>query len=345
MQKTLKEIAKFIEGEIIGNDKVQITGAAGIKEAQVGDITFLSNPKYLPFLEKTNASAVITSRQIDKAPVSIIRTENPSLAFAKAISLFKPEDTSHPKGIHQSVLFGKDVLLGKNVNIGPYVVIEDGVAIGDNTIIYSGTYIAHHSEIGNNVLIYPNVSIREHVKIGSRVVIQSGVVIGSEGFGFVTIDGKHHRIPQIGEVLIEDDVEIGANVTIDRARFNKTIIGKGTKIDNLVQIAHNVVIGENCFIISLTGLSGSSSIGNNVTIAGQAGVAGHVHIGDGTIVAGRAGVTKSIPENSFVSGYPAKPHEVAKNIHACVQNLPRLYEQVKELKKELQSIKEQQKNG
>ncbi len=338
MQKTLREIAALIDGEIIGDDNVVITGVAGIKEAVPGDITFLANPKYIPFIEKTKASAIIVSPDIKSAPKPIICLENPSLGFEKVVLLFSQFRVRHPKGIHPTAVLGKDVSLGKNVAIGPYVIIEDDVCLGDNTIIYAGSYIGHSAKIGCDTLIYANVTIRESVNIGNRVVVHSGTVIGSDGFGFATINGKHHRIPQIGTVVIEDDVDIGSNVTIDRARFDKTIIGKGTKIDNLVQIAHNVVIGENSIIVAQVGISGSTNIGNGVTFAGQSGAAGHLTVGDGGIVAGRAGVIKSIPANTMVSGFPAKPHEIAKKVNACVQNLPKLYEKVNSLKKKIEEL-------
>lgn len=338
MQKTLKEIAAIINGEVIGDESVVITGVAGIKEAGRGDITFLANPKYIPFIEKTQAAAIIVSRDIKSALKPIICLENPSLGFEKVVLLFSQFEVKHPKGIHPTAVLGKDVCLGKNVSIGPYVIIDDNVSLGDNTIIYGGSYIGHSTQVGSDTLIYANVTIRESVHIGNRVVVHSGTVIGSDGFGFAAINGKHHRIPQIGTVVIEDDVDIGSNVTIDRARFDKTIIGKGTKIDNLVQIAHNVVIGEDSIIVAQVGISGSTNIGKGVTLAGQSGVAGHLTVGDGAIVAGRAGVIKSIPANTVVSGFPAKPHETAKKVNACVQNLPKLYEKVNALKKKIEEL-------
>ncbi len=338
MQKTLKEIAALINGEVVGDDSVVITGVSGIKEARPGDITFLANPKYIPFIETTQASAIITSRDIKDASKPIIRLADPSLGFEKVVLFFSKVEVKHPKGIHPTVILGKGACLGKNAAIGPYVIIEDNVLVGDNTIIYGGCYIGHSAQIGSDTLIYANVTIRESVTIGNRVVVHSGTVIGSDGFGFASINGKHLRIPQIGTVVIEDDVDIGSNVTIDRARFNKTIIGKGTKIDNLVQIAHNVVIGENSIIVAQVGISGSTNIGKGVTLAGQSGVAGHLTVGDGVIVAARAGVIKSVPANTIVSGFPAKPHETAKRVNACVQNLPKLYENVKSLKKKIEEM-------
>lgn len=338
MQKTLKEIAKLIDGEIVGNANIVIKGVCGIKEAKEGDITFIANPKYIPLIEETRASAIITSREITDSSKPIVRTENPSLAFAKLLSLVSPNHTKHPTGIHPTAILGKNVKLGKDVAIGAYVVIEDKVSLGNKTIIYAGCYIGHHTIIGKETLIYPNVSIRERVSIGDRVIIHSGTVVGSDGFGFATVKGIHQKIPQIGIVEIQDDVEIGANVTIDRARFDKTVIGKGTKIDNLVQIAHNVMIGENSIIVAQAGISGSTVIGKGVVLAGQAGLVGHINVGDGAIVMAQAGVTKSVPANTKVSGYPARPHDTAKEINALLHNLPRLYKKVDELKNKIQDL-------
>lgn len=339
IRKTLKEIAEFLEGEVLGDEKTVITGISGIKEAKPGDLTFLANPRYAHLMSTTKATAVITSRDITEAPVPIIRTDNPSLAFAKMISLLLP-DEQLPSGIHPTAVLGKNVKLGRDVAIQPYVVVDDNAEIGDRSIIYAGCYIGHHTRVGSDCLIYPNVTIRERIEVGNRVIIHSGTVIGSDGFGFATIKGVHHKIPQIGTVAIEDNVEIGANVTIDRARFGKTLIGRGTKIDNLVQIAHNVVIGENSIIIAQTGISGSTVIGKNVTIAGQAGLVGHITVGDNAVIAAQAGVTKSVPSGICVSGYPAKPHEKAKRINAFVQKLPELFKLVKKLEEKMNQLEQ-----
>lgn len=341
MPKTLKEIAEFIDGELVGDANIIITGISGIKEAVEGDITFLANPKYLPLIKKTHASAIITSQDIETSSKPIIRTENPSLAFAKTVSFIAPSQIKHPVGIHPTVILGKDVSLGQDVAIGPYTVIEDNVSIGDKSIIYSGCFLGHDTKIGSDVLIYPNVSIRERITVGNRVIIHSGTVLGSDGFGFATVEGLHQKIPQIGVIEIGDDVEIGANVTIDRARFDKTIIGRGTKIDNLVQIAHNVVIGDNSIVVAQVGISGSTTIGKNVILAGQVGLVGHISIGDNAVVMAQSGVSKSIPPGTMVWGYPAKPANIAKRVNACVQNLPRLYKTITELKKKVEELEKQ----
>jgi UDP-3-O-[3-hydroxymyristoyl] glucosamine N-acyltransferase len=338
MKKTLNEIAKLIDGKVIGDGDILINGVSGIREAAEGEITFLANSKYSPLMDKTRAAAIITSADAQETTKPIIITENPSLAFVKIISMFMPDDTGHPSGIDYTAVIGKNVSLGKDVTIGAYSVIGDNVTIGDNVIIYAGCYIGHHTKIGAQTLIYPHVSIRERISVGKGVIIHSGAVIGSDGFGFATIKGAHHKIPQVGTVEIHDDVEIGANVTIDRARFDKTVIGRGTKIDNLVQIGHNVVIGENSLIVAQVGIAGSTIVGNNVTIGGQVGVVGHINIGDNAIVTAQSGVAKAVPADSMVSGYPARPFMTTQRVNASLQNLPKLFNQVRELKKKIEEL-------
>ncbi|MCM8786883.1 MAG: UDP-3-O-(3-hydroxymyristoyl)glucosamine N-acyltransferase [Candidatus Omnitrophica bacterium] len=341
MKLTLKEIAELIEGQIVGDSGIVITGVAGIKEAKEGDITFLANPKYLPLLKVTGASAIIVNKDIEKISKPIIKTANPSLAFSKLANIFYPQDIIHPKGIHPTAIISSTAHLDKNVAVGAYTIIEDEVYIGENTIIYGNCYIGVKTKIGSNCLIYPNVTIRERIEIKNNVIIHSGTVIGSDGFGFVSVDGVYQKIPQIGSVLIEDDVEIGACVTIDRARFDKTIIGKGTKVDNLVQIAHNVVIGENCIIVAQAGISGSTTLGNRVILAGQVGLVGHINIGDDVVVMAKSGVSKDIPNNTKVFGYPAREHNEAKRILGFINRLPHLYKKISELEKKIKELEEQ----
>ena len=338
MKKTVKELSRVLGGEVVGDENIVITGICGIKEAQEGDITFLANSRYVSLAAATKASCILTTKDVVIPSKTLIRTDNPSWAFAKVMSIWAPDSAKKPKGIHPSAVIGKDVKLGKDVAIQPYVVIEDGAEIGDGTILYAHVYIGTHAKIGENCIIYPNVTIRESLTIGNNVIIHSGTAVGSDGFGFANVKGVHHKIPQIGTVVIEDDVEIGSNVTIDRARFGKTVIGKGTKIDNLVQIAHNVEIGENCIIIAQAGISGSTKVANAATIAGQAGIVGHITIGENAIIGAQAGVTKSVPPNTFVSGYPAKPHHQAKRINACVQRLPILFNLVSDLGKRIKQM-------
>ena len=343
MKFTLKEIAQLVEGELVGDPSVAITGISGIKEAKEGDITFLANPKYASLVETTKAAAIITSRESVETSKPLIKTDNPSIAFTKVVSLAGHESNKYPEGIHSTAVISPNAQIAKGAAIGAYTVVDDGVEIGVDSIIYSGCYIGCGVKIGKKCLIYPHVSIRERIEIGDRVIIHSGAVIGSDGFGFDMVRGVQEKIPQIGTVLIEDDAEIGANATIDRARFDKTVIGKGTKIDNLVQIAHNVVTGENCIIVAQTGISGSTTLGKGVILAGQAGIVGHIYIGDKAIVAAQAGVTKSIPAGAKVSGYPAKPHEIALRVNACLQRLPELCKKIRELEEKVKNLEEKRK--
>jgi len=333
---TVKEIAELIGGKVEGDGSTAIRGASGIKEAEPGDITFLANLRYQPLLKETRATAVIVSPEVSVPEGKIvIRHDAPSLSFAKIMEHLGPRPVTYKPGVHKTAIIGDNVQLGKNVSIQPYVVIEDGAVIGDNTVLGAGVFIGRETKLGLDNFIYPKVVIRERITIGDRCIIHSGAVIGSDGFGYATVQGMHHKIPQIGTVIIEDDVEIGANVTIDRARFDKTWIKKGTKIDNLVQIAHNVIVSENSIICAQTGISGSTVIGKNVVLAGQSGVTGHITIGDNAVVGGQAGVTKSVPSGQTVSGYPAAPHNEAKRIQALVHRLPKLYEKVAELENKL----------
>lgn len=333
MSRTLSDIARLVGGEVIGDARIVISGVAGIQDARPGDITFLANPKYSRYLDKTSASAVIVGRGVESQSKALIRCDNPSLAFTKAVGFLFPSEIKHPVGIHSHAFVSKGASVGKNAAIGACAVIEDGAVISEGAVIYPGSFIGAEAVIGEGTVIYPNVSVMERVSIGKNVIVHSGSVIGSDGFGFVAVDGKHHKIPQVGTVVVEDDVEIGANVTIDRARFDKTVIGRGTKIDNLVHIAHNVVIGRNCLIVAFVGISGSSTLGDNVVLAGQVGVTGHVKIGDNSVVMAKGGVSKSIPADSVYWGSPvAQPVMEAKRIHVYTQSLPKLHDTIKELK-------------
>lgn len=333
MTVTLEQIHKLVGGQLEGDPATIISGVSGMREAEEGDITFLANPRYEALVNRSKASAVIISGAMQKEILkAVIRVDNPSLAFAKVISFMYPDERRLPRTIHPTAVIGADVVMGNGVALGPHAVIEDRVQIGDHTVICAGAFVGYRTNIGSNTLVYPNVTIREGAMIGSRVIIHSGTVIGSDGFGFEEVNGAHQKIPQIGIVVIEDDVEIGACVTIDRARFGKTVIGRGTKVDNLVQIAHNVIIGEHSIIVAQAGISGSSVLGKNVILAGQSGVVGHIELGDNVIVGAQAGVTKSVPKDTFVVGSPAKPHNVSKKIFAGWAKLPELMKEVAELK-------------
>ncbi len=331
MEISLKELAAVVGGEIAGDGSVLIRGVAGIREAREGDITFLADPRYEKFLKTTRASAVITESAFDGQTRPLVISENAYLSFIKAVEFFVPDKNNYPRTIHPSAVVSDKAIVGSNAGIGACAVIEDGARIGDGTVVLGGSYVGKDTRIGKECLVYPNVTIREEVRIGDRVIIHSGAVIGSDGFGFAKDGEIYRKIPQVGNVVIEDDVEIGANVTIDRAATGTTLVGSGTKIDNLVMIAHNVVIRENCVLVAQVGISGSTEIGKGASVGGQAGVAGHIKIGDGAIVAGKAGVTSDVPPGTKVSGFPAREHSQARRALASLQKLPDLIKKVSEL--------------
>ncbi len=341
MSKTLKEIAAFVSGELLGPGAVLVSGINGIREAESGELAFIINSKDEALIDSTKASCVIVPKDV-KGPFNkpLIKVENPSVAFSRIIEYINPDSIPHPKGIHETAIISKSASLGKNVSVGPYAVIADKVSIGDNTVIYPFSYVGKSSKIGNDCIIYPHVIIRESISIGSRVIVHSSSVIGSDGFGYDTQkDGTHFKIPQLGTVVIEDDVEIGSCVTIDRARFNKTVIGKGSKIDNLCQIAHNVIIGPHCLIAAQAGIAGSSVLGRNVVFGGQVGVSDHVKLGDFVMVGGQTGITKSfLKPKTVLFGHPARPIDKARDMVACMGLLPKLFKRVKALEAKLKEL-------
>ncbi|UCF78152.1 MAG: UDP-3-O-(3-hydroxymyristoyl)glucosamine N-acyltransferase [Candidatus Eiseniibacteriota bacterium] len=345
MRMRLDELAEILDGVVVGDGSVEITGVAGIREAQEGDITFLVNPKYESYAATTKASAVILANDHKRISKPIIQIDNPYLAFLKAVRLFKGDTQKVEVGTHPSAVIGKNVKVGRDVSIGPLVVIEDDVVLGDNVALMASCFVGPRCRIGKGTFVYPNVTLREDVVIGERVIIHSGAIIGSDGFGFAKDGEVYRKIPQVGNVEVGDDVEIGANVTIDRATTGTTLIGRGTKIDNLVQIGHNVVVGENSIIVAQVGISGSTEIGKGVTLAGQVGIVGHIKIGDYAMVGSQAGVTKSVPSRTRVSGYPAAPHEVSKRLHASLKRLPQLLKQFKELDKRVQGLEREKEDA
>jgi UDP-3-O-[3-hydroxymyristoyl] glucosamine N-acyltransferase len=322
-------------GELHGDPEREISGAASLAEAAVDEIAFYSDPRYGSLLRKTRAAAVFVPLNFsDTISAAQIRVANPSKAFEQVVLKFAPNPISFAAGVHSSAIVDPSVKLGNRVSIQPHAVIEAAVRIGDDTVVGAGSYIGHESVIGASCVIYPNATIRERTRIGARVIIHSGAVIGADGFGFEFVEKRHEKIPQLGIVQIDDDVEIGANTTIDRARFGRTWIQEGVKIDNLVQVAHNVVIGRHSIIAAQTGISGSTRVGEYVTMAGQVGIVGHVTIGDRTVLAAQSGVSKDIPGGVWF-GYPAAPLPEAKRQVAWVRRLGKLFDRVKAIEKKL----------
>lgn len=334
MRLRLSDLSKRLGLTLHGDGSIEITGLAAIRDARKGDLTFLGNPKYGPYLATTEASAIImpfVAAPSDRS-IAILDAENPYAEFLKALQIFAEDRAVSPSGIHPTALVASGARLGANVALGPHVVVEEGSHLGDRTVVLAGCYIGRNVKLGEDCLVYPNAVIREDSVIGARVIIHAGAVIGDDGFGFMRDGGTIRKIPQIGNVVIGDDCEVGANTTIDRATIGTTRIGGGTRIDNLVMVAHNVEIGENSILCAQVGISGSAIVGDDVTLGGQAGVIGHIEIGDRVRVGAQGGVTKSIPEGIEVSGYPALPHPQARRIYAAMRALPDLLRVVRELK-------------
>jgi len=333
----LGEIAGFVGGRIVGNPDIDITGVSGIKDARQGYITLLADKKNVKEIRSTNASAVIAGEKIEGVTASILIVDNPRLAFAKILDIFYKKPFM-PLGISKEAVIGSGSNFGDDISIHPFAYIHNNVSIGSRAIIFPYVYIGSNVSIGDDSIIYPNVTIRENVKIGKKVIIHSGTVIGSDGFGYVQDKGRHHKIPQVGGVIIEDNVEIGANVTIDRATTGSTLIGNGTKIDNLVQIAHNVRIGRNCIIVAQVAIGGSVETGDGVVLGGQAGVRDHVKIGRGVMVGAQSGIGNDIPDGQVFSGSPAIPHKTWLRSQSIYSKLPdyikRLHELERKVKKE-----------
>jgi UDP-3-O-[3-hydroxymyristoyl] glucosamine N-acyltransferase len=333
----LSELARLIGGDIIGDPDVEITGVSGITEARTGDITYIQDRKFLRDTSAILASAVIVGETAEGLTASMLLVKNPQYAYAKALEVFykKPAELT---GISDRAFIGKHVILGNDVSVHHFACICDRVEIGTGGTISSGVYIEDGVTVGDNTVIYPNVTIRGNTKIGNNVTIHSGSVIGSDGFGYVMEQGIHYKIPQVGGVIIEDNVEIGSNAAIDRGTTGNTVIGSGTKIDNLVQIAHNVTIGRNSIIISQVGISGSVEIGDNVILAGQVGVRDHITVGNRSIVGAQSGIGGNIPEGQVYSGSPAIPHKSWLRSQSIYAKLPEYIKRIKALEKKLEDI-------
>lgn len=340
MTKTLAQIAELVQGKIEGDAQLQIKNIASLESAKEGDLSFVTHPRYSKNAVMSNASAFVIAENIEDLKRPVIKVKKPQLAMAKILAHYylKPQT---PTGIHENAVIGRNVKLGKDLSIYPFVYIADDAEIGSRCTIYPFVFIGKGSKIGDDAIVHPNVSIYHNVSVGKRVILHSGVVIGSDGFGYAQDQGKNLKIPQVGKIIVEDDVEIGANTAVDRATLDETTIGAGTKVDNLVQIGHNVKIGENSILVGQCGISGSSKIGKNVVLAGQVGVSDHVNIGDNTIVIAKAGVvSKNIPANSVFSGIPAIPHNINKKFLVSIPKIPDLLKSFKELEERVKALEE-----
>ena len=334
---TLRDIAAAINGHLIGDGDIPIHGIAGIEDAAEGQITFLTHAGHSKYLPGCRASAIIIGKKVSVESVKGINTvvtENPDIAYIRVAQMFV-QPRSMPQGIDPLAHVSTETEIAASASIGPFACIEKGVVIAEDVTIYPFVYIGEGTIIGEGSTIHPNVTIYNNTKIGKNVTIHSNTAIGSDGFGYTWDGTKHAKIPQIGSVIIEDEVEIGSNVSIDRASLGSTIIGKGTKIDNLVQVAHNVRIGRDSIIVSQVGIAGSARIGNNVILAGQVGVKDHATVGDRVMAGGQTGITKDVPPGSLIWGTPHMPHKEWMRLQMYVKKLPALFERMKKIEKKL----------
>ena len=334
MPFTAGEIAKLVGGEVVGDNTAILNNFAPAESAQAGDLTFAENEAYFASAEQSAATAVIADERFKSARKILIRVPNARIAFSKALALFFPEQ-KFDAGIHPTAVIASGAKIDPTAHIGPHCVVGRRVRIGARTVLQAGNFVGDDSKLGDDVILFPNVTIYPRTEIGNRVRIHSSTVIGSDGFGYVQDGGIHRKVPQIGNVVIGDDVEIGAGVMVDRGALGPTTIGKGTKIDNLVQIAHNVEIGEGSLIVAQVGISGSSKLGKYVVLAGQVGVAGHLKIGNKVTVGAQGGVMTDIPDGENWLGAPAQPNKQVKRQLIAIQRLPDLLKRVAELEKQL----------
>jgi UDP-3-O-[3-hydroxymyristoyl] glucosamine N-acyltransferase len=336
---SLAELARLLDARLIGDPDVEITGVAGVREAGTGDLTFLVNPRYEIYLATTRASAVLLSEPRIGTHMAQLISPEPYFAFLAAVKIFRQERPRPAIGVHPAAVVGPGVTLGKDVSIGPCAVVEEGATLGDGAVVMAHSYVGHRARLGADAFLYPHVVVREDCVLGDRVVIHSGTIIGADGFGYARNGEIYFKVPQVGNVELEADVEVGANVCIDRATTGTTKVGRGSKIDNLVQIGHNVQIGQNVIVAAMSGIAGSTRVADGVTIGAQVGVVGHIEIGAGAVLATRSGVTKAVAPGVTVSGvFPARLHAVERRIQASIAKLPQLVQRLQRVEQKLAGL-------
>ncbi|HVR36118.1 MAG TPA: UDP-3-O-(3-hydroxymyristoyl)glucosamine N-acyltransferase [Methylomirabilota bacterium] len=344
MPLTAADIARELDGEVRGDGSVVLTGFAPATTAKPGDLTFAENETYFKKAEQSAATGILIDGDFASDAKVIVKVPNARIAFAKVLPLFFPEPRP-PAGIHPGAVVAGSAVVDPSAHVGPLCVIGEDARIEARAILRGGNHVGAGSVVGEETELFPNVVLYPRTQLGRRVRIHAGTVVGSDGFGYVLDSGLHRKVPQVGNVIVHDDVEIGANVTIDRGALGPTVIGRGTKIDNLVQIAHNVSIGEHCLLVAQAGIAGSTKIGNYVTIAGQAGVAGHLKIGSRAVIAGQSGIMHDIPDGEKWFGSPAQPDRKTKRQLLALQQLPELLKRVSELEKRLKGSGEEGERG
>jgi UDP-3-O-[3-hydroxymyristoyl] glucosamine N-acyltransferase len=334
---TAAQIAEQLQGEVLGDSSVRLTGLAPVDCARVGDLTFAEKEAYFAAAEQSLATAVLVTGARPLSKKVLICVPNARIAVARVLPLFFPPE-KHPQGIHPSAVIDPSAQIGHMAHVGPHCVVGAGVRLGARSVLMGGNQIGHDCQISDDVCLHTNVVIYAHSQIGHRVTIHAGTVIGSDGFGYVLDEGRHRKMLQVGNVIIHDDVEIGANAAIDRGALGSTVIGQGTKIDNLVHIAHNVTVGRNCIIMGQAGFAGSTHLGDYCVVASQSGIAGHLKLGNQATVGAKSGVMRDVPDGGTVLGIPAAPDKQAKRQMIAVTQLPELIRRVRELEKQVEQL-------
>jgi UDP-3-O-[3-hydroxymyristoyl] glucosamine N-acyltransferase len=330
MELTAEIIARHLNGEVIGDKDLVLTGFAPATTAKPGELTFAENASFFAKAEQSEASAILVDQEFTSATKTLIRVASSRIAFAEALPIFFPDPVIEP-GIHPTAVIAPSANVDPSAHVGPHCVIGEKVTVGARTVLHARVTIGPESEVGSECVFFPGVTVYHRSQIGNRVRLHAGAVVGSDGFGYVFDRGEHRKVPQVGNVIIQDDVELGANVTVDRGTLGPTIIGKGTKVDNLVQIGHNVQLGEHCVIVAQVGVAGSTKLGNYAQIGGQVGIAGHLKIGDRVMIAAQSGVMHDIPNDEKWFGSPAQPDRQAKRVLLAIQQLPRLMKRMSEM--------------
>jgi UDP-3-O-[3-hydroxymyristoyl] glucosamine N-acyltransferase len=336
---SLTDLAAELGADVVGDGSHEVSGVRPLDTATAEHLSFLHNPKYVEEARSSEAGAILVAEPEMLPGRNVLVCPEPYLALAHVLEIFHPATRPEP-GVHPSAVVADGVSVGEGASIGPMVSVAPGAAIGERSVIGPGCVLGRDVSVGADCVLHPRVVIEDHCQIGDRCIIHSGTVIGADGFGFATVDGTHHKVPQVGIAVLEDDVELGANVCIDRAALGETRIGRGTKVDNLVQIAHNVQIGEHCLVVAQVGISGSCQIGHHTVFAGQSGCSGHLKIGSGVVLSARAVAIKDVPDGVTLSGYPARPHRDWLKSQANLQRLDGLREKVKELEERLAELEE-----